>query len=400
MKSAGAIQEKGVKYTFRLESREDFQRQVVRGDNGNFRIEELDLLMPPAAGQLTNMESLFNKILIDLSAEQPTRKETNPDLYTAIETIVARLTKLLECEAFPITVSLDDMTGNSFIEPSPSDKGSKYGRQEYFRTREQNIELGLAEPIDETNGEDDQKDPLEGVNIVAGEVYELPAECPVCAQSCTVNMKQVNIPHFKEVIIMATVCDHCGYRTSDVKTGGEIPLKGKRITLKAQTKEDLSRDILKSETCTLHSPELGLEVQSGTLGGRFTTVEGLITQVRDQLRGQVFDTDDPTFAAGAETIKAGDSMATTEKAKWNEFFAKIEDALNNKFPFTIVLEDPLANSFVQLTDDDKDTQVVEEEYDRTEEEEEDLGLKDMNVEGYAEESDDVPPDNGAISNDT
>ena len=400
MKSAGAIQEKGVKYKFRLESREDFQRQVVRGDNGNFRIEELDLLMPPAAGQLTNMESLLNKILIDLSAEQPTRKETKPDLYTAIETIVARLTRLLEGEAFPITVSLDDMTGNSFIEPSPSDKGSKYGRQEYFRTREQNIELGLAEPVDETNGEDDQKDPLAGVNIVDGEVYELPAECPVCAQSCTVNMKQVNIPHFKEVIIMATVCDHCGYRTSDVKTGGEIPLKGKRITLQVHTKEDLSRDILKSETCTLRSHELGLEVQSGTLGGRFTTVEGLITQIRDQLRGQVFDTENSTFATDAETIKAGDSMATAEKAKWNEFFAKIEDALNLKFPFTIVLEDPLANSFVQLTDDDQDAQVVEEEYDRTEEEEEDLGLKDMNVEGYAEETDDVQPEDGATPNDT
>ena len=390
---------KGVKYTFRLESREDFQRQVVRGDTGNFRIEDLDLLMPPAAGQLTNMESLLNKILIDLSAEQPTRKGTNPDLYTAIETIVARLTKLLEGEAFPITVSLDDMTGNSFIEPSPSDKGSKYVRHEYFRTREQNVELGLAEPIDETNGEDDQTDPLEGVNIVDGEVYELPAECPACAQPCTVNMKKVNIPHFKEVIIMATVCDHCGYRTSDVKTGGEIPLKGKRTTLRVQTKEDLSRDILKSETCTLRSQELGLEVQSGTLGGRFTTVEGLLTQVRDQLRGQVFDTGDSTFGAVAETVKAGDSIAPTEKTKWDEFFAKIEDALNLKFPFTIVLEDPLASSFVQLTDDDKDSQVVEEEYDRTEEEEEELGLKDMKVEGYAEEDDHAKPNYGPLQTD-
>ena len=400
MKSAGAIQVKGVKYTFRLESREDFQRQVVRGDTGNFRIEDLDLLMPPAAGQLTNMESLLNKILIDLSAEQPTRQETNPDLYTAIETIIARLTKLLEGEAFPITVSLDDMTGNSFIEPSPSDKGSKYVRHEYFRTREQNVELGLVEPIDETNGEDDQTDPLEGVNIVDGEVYELPAECPACAQPCTVNMKKVNIPHFKEAIIMATVCDYCGYRTSDVKTGGEIPLRGKRTTLRVQTKEDLSRDILKSETCTLRSQELGLEVQSGTLGGRFTTVEGLLTQVRDQLRGQVFDTGDSTFAAVEETVKAGDSIAPTEKTKWDEFFAKIEDALNLKFPFTIMLEDPLANSFVQLTDDDKDSQVVEEEYDRTEEEEEELGLKDMKVEGYAEEDDPAEPDNAPTQTDT
>ncbi len=31
-------------------------------------------------------------------------------------------------------------------------------------------------------------------------------------------------------------------------------------------------------------PELDFEVQSGTLGGRFTTVEGLLAQVRDQLK--------------------------------------------------------------------------------------------------------------------
>lgn len=41
-------------------------------------------------------------------------------------------------------------------------------------------------------------------------------------------MKSVNIPHFKEVIIMSTVCDHCGYKSNEVKTGGEIPAKGKK----------------------------------------------------------------------------------------------------------------------------------------------------------------------------
>ena len=31
-------------------------------------------------------------------------------------------------------------------------------------------------------------------------------------------------------------------------------------------------------------PELDFEVQSGTLGGRFTTIEGILTQIKDQLK--------------------------------------------------------------------------------------------------------------------
>ena len=32
-------------------------------------------------------------------------------------------------------------------------------------------------------------------------------------------------------------------------------------------------------------PELDFELQSGTLGGRFTTVEGLLVNIKDQLCG-------------------------------------------------------------------------------------------------------------------
>jgi len=44
---------------------------------------------------------------------------------------------------------------------------------------------------------------------------------------------------------MSTNCDRCGYRDNEVKSGGAISEKGKRITLKVEDREDLSRDILK-----------------------------------------------------------------------------------------------------------------------------------------------------------
>ena len=44
---------------------------------------------------------------------------------------------------------------------------------------------------------------------------------------------------------MSTNCDACGYRDNEIKSGSAISEKGRRITLKVEDKEDLSRDILK-----------------------------------------------------------------------------------------------------------------------------------------------------------
>ena len=47
---------------------------------------------------------------------------------------------------------------------------------------------------------------------------------------------------------MSVNCDRCGYRDNEVKSGSAISPLGKRITLKVEDKEDLSRDILKVST--------------------------------------------------------------------------------------------------------------------------------------------------------
>jgi zinc finger protein len=142
-----------------------------------------------------------------------------------------------------------------------------------------------------------------------------------------------------------------------------------------QNKEDMSRDILKAESCAMSCPELNLSVEPGTLGGRFTTVEGLLTQVRDDLRSSIFDVGD-----------GGDSMDPTSKSKWNTFFDQLGSAIDGNEKFTVILEDPLASSYVQsFTAPEPDPQIKVEDYDRTEEEEEELGLKDMKTEGYEEE---------------
>lgn len=70
-----------------------------------------------------------------------------------------------------------------------------------------------------------------------------------------------DIPFFKEVVIMATHCDECGYKTNDVKSGGAIAPRGRRIILQLTDSEDMSRDVLKVRLLLI----CGLEEGEGVL---------------------------------------------------------------------------------------------------------------------------------------
>ncbi|KAJ5097971.1 zinc finger protein ZPR1 [Penicillium argentinense] len=377
IKAAGQIQEQGAKYTLQVENLEDMQRQVVRSDLSSFSVDTLGIESPKSEGQLTNVEGVIQRIHEGLSNDQPARKEQAPELHDALQPLIDSLKSYLDGTGFPFTISLDDPTGNSWIAPNTKDRGNKYRTKLYNRTHEQNEELGIA---GDSTAEAATEDPES--EIVDGREYCLPTECPGCAKPAELLIKKVTIPYFKEVYLWSNVCEHCGLRSSDVKTGGEVPELGKRITLVVKNEVDLSRDVLKSDTCAVHSDELEISIQAGTLGGRFTTLEGLLTEVRDSLRGHLFD-----IGGGG-----GDSLETSEKAKWDRFFDRLESAINGDFEkfggqFTITLADPLANSYVQdLCAPAADPQITTEDYKRTEEEEDDLGLKDMKTEGYEEDA--------------
>ncbi|KAI5252750.1 zf-ZPR1-domain-containing protein [Aureobasidium subglaciale] len=412
--SAGQIQERGSKYVFKVENSEDFQRSVVKGDGCSFRIEDIDLEIPHGRGQMTNIEGVLAGVKEDLAQHQEARMQQMPEAGAKVAEVIQALGEMLDGKRYPFTVSAEDPSGNSFIQPSPSDARHKYTRTEFDRTPEQNAFLGIGEeaaadgqdaPVDGQDapateirpeyraadglvGGGDSDAPrtvttnnVDDEDIRENEVYSFPASCPGCTRHCTTNMKMVNIPFFKQVVLMSTVCDHCGYRSNEVKTGGEVPVKGSRITLKVNTPEDLARDVLKSESAALFCPELQLRVEPGTQGGRFTTVEGLLTNFRKDLRAQAFGLEN---GDDEEEIRAAaDSMQSETKRTWAEFFETLGEAIEGKRPFTVVIEDPLASSYVQsYTAPAPDPQITVEEYERTQEEEEDLGLKDINTEDY------------------
>ena len=395
---AGEIQQLGAVYTL-IVGKEDLGRQVVKSDTCIVTVVDIGLEIPAGRGQLTNIEGILTMVSQDLAALQPEREKATPDVFEKIEETIESLNAMASGAQTSFTIIVDDPAGNSWIEPSPEDRSGKYTKRQYKRTPEANAALGLGDaseaapepeirPEYHAEGMVPAMPPTTSLNqdaedddIVEGKVYDFPTQCPGCTRECVTHMKMVNIPHFSEVVIMSTVCDACGYRTNEVKSGGGVPAKGRRITLKVRGVEDLKRDILKAENCALSCPELGLNVEPGTLGGRFTTVEGLLTQVRDDLRTQIFD-------AEGEGYERGDSLAAEEKLKWDEFFGNMTKALEGKLEFTCVLEDPLAASYVQsYTAPDPDEQMTVEEYERTEEEEEHLGLRDIKTEGYGENED-------------
>jgi len=377
VQSASEISETGVHCTCQIKNAKDLSRQVLKAETATAKIVELDFEIPAGAqrGVLTTIEGILTQAIDGLSLEQPVRKYTNEELYNKIQAVIDKLTAFRDAKE-PFTFTLDDPTGNSFLENlnAPAVDPQLEVRH-YVRSKEQNEALGIV-AAENPEVEKEQKD-KENMNIDVDEVMHFDASCPSCKGPCSTRMHLLNIPHFKEVVIMATTCDQCGYKSNEVKSGGAIAPKGKLITLKMTDVEDLSRDILKSETCALKIPEINLELTYGTLGGRFTTVEGLLDQIYDEL-----DTKTP--------FTKGDSVTEDRKHKFADFLSKLDEVKEMKREFTLILDDPLSNSYLQnLYAPDPDPNMTIEEYERTFQQNEDFGINDMVVENYNEKGEKI-----------
>ncbi|KIJ55559.1 hypothetical protein M422DRAFT_24125 [Sphaerobolus stellatus SS14] len=400
IQSAGLIREHGTAYTAKILTREDLDRQVVKSESSTIVIPEFELTIPAHRGQLTTVEGLLRDVVGDLTLGQPLRKVQDEAAYTKIQTMIDTFQEIIgdnddelqkkgerpEREEMKkedkiiktFTVQLDDPAGNSFIEFIGSMADPKWNLRTYTRTKAQNVELGLIAADDEPAENPEQPkmtvkevsvEPMALVDQMdAEEIFIFPGICSSCTRPINTLMKKVSIPYFKDILIMATNCEHCGYKDNEVKSGAAVSERGKKITLRVEDQEDLSRDILKSETCGLSIPEIDLVLQPGTLGGRFTTVEGILEQVYEELSEKVFSDSDSSDNA------------------FVKFLGKLKQVKAGEIPFTLILDDPMANSYLQsLYAPDPDPQMEVETYDRTWEQNEELGINDMVLEGYEED---------------
>ena len=108
---------------------------------------------------------------------------------------------------------------------------------------------------------------------------------------------------------------------------------------------------------------------SGAIQGKFTTVEGLLGDIKKTVLKNPFT--------------SGDAAIIRSKRLVDAFGVRIDKVIAGKLPVTLILDDPAGNSYIQnpLAPED-DPKLKSIKYERTEEQKEDLGLADMVTENY------------------
>ncbi|XP_050778139.1 zinc finger protein ZPR1 isoform X2 [Gopherus flavomarginatus] len=318
IQSVGRIQEQGVRYTLAVTVRQDMNREVVKTDCATARIPELDFEIPAFSqkGALTTIEGIIDRAVAGLEQDQPVRRAADKDVAGKIDEFIGKLKQLKEVDS-SFTFIIDDPSGNSFVEnPCAPQKDDALVVTRYRRTAQQDAMLGLE----------------------AEETDENPAD----------SMEDLR---------------------NEVKSGGAIEPLGTRITLRVTDPSDMTRDVLKSETCSVEIPELEFELGMGALGGKFTTVEGLLKDIRDLIVKNPFT--------------LGDSSTPRRVEKLQAFGRKVYQIMEGHMEAHFILDDPAGNSYLQnVYAPEEDPELKVEYYERTFAQNEDLGLNDMRTEGY------------------
>jgi len=246
---------KGVNYTVHLLHRTDLDRQLVKSSFATVTLPEYQLTIPPGRGQLTTVEGILRDTIRDLNIGQPVRRVMDQETATKIDGMLEKLRDLIgidegeeddagglgmddddvrkavkqrgdgEAEEIPFkpfTVSIDDPSGNSFLQFKGSHSDPQWNMRAYNRTFEQNVTLGLvARPDDmpeqetaggpmiaedhKMNRAEDFASRLAGVpvskredgTVVPEEVFSFPSTCSSCGHELETLMQQVNIPYFQ-----------------------------------------------------------------------------------------------------------------------------------------------------------------------------------------------------------
>lgn len=166
--------------------------------------------------------------------------------------------------------------------------------------------------------------------------------CPSCnRKTLRVNNTVISIPYFGEVLDFTILCSNCGYKRADI-----MPIEVKepsRYSLNVESACDVSIRIVKSSTCTIRIPELGIKVEPGPLSeGYISNVEGLLSRI-------------------SKVIFMGMKMGQDEeKVKGQELIDKIDKLIEGRETVCIILEDPLGYSAIASDKAIKETLSEEE----------------------------------------
>eukprot|EP00917_Polyrhabdina_sp_WS-2016_P002414 GHVP01005174.1.p1 GENE.GHVP01005174.1~~GHVP01005174.1.p1 ORF type:complete len:508 (+),score=61.33 GHVP01005174.1:936-2459(+) len=444
--STHSIKDTGIKYKCLIANSNDLKRFIIKYEKSTIYINEIDLEIVSQNSNISTIEGLLYEIYYNLynsinkynedrdkdkedrnryqivdsieedkdgvvSAEYRTNKAhidnkgntENDCTYKEDEAdkklkgIVDFLYNALHGEEC-LTISIDDPTGNSYIEELGS-SDPNLRKTIYYRSKEQNESLGLVIEKDDSDRLDvasNQSVNTTGsdtvnVNLISQDnvntnpispntpnpantnptdanqdedpVYRFQTECSSCSNENDTNMTILNIPYFQEIIIMATICDHCGYKSNEIKSNGPVSSHGSLYMLTINSHSDLTRDVITSETCSINIPSLDFKLEFGK--GRFTSIEGLLIDLKDSIMER-------------NPLYHGDSIDKKKRYIIESLIKKFDNIINGIDNCIIELNDPLSNSYISNPNaplDDKNLMITK--YERSYEQNDTLGLNDM-----------------------
>lgn len=154
--------------------------------------------------------------------------------------------------------------------------------------------------------------------------------CPACARELSISWTQQTIPYFGGMLLVSARCE-CGFGFSDVTL---LDSKGpSRHVLDVLGEEDLKTRVVRSSSCTIRIPELGVQVEPASHAEAFVSnVEGVLQRVEGVLR-----------AAERWSAEEGDER---KRERCRRLLNTIEDIRSGNRSMTLILEDPMGNSTI------------------------------------------------------
>lgn len=163
-------------------------------------------------------------------------------------------------------------------------------------------------------------------------VTEIPSLCMNCHEQGITRLLLTRIPHFRDIILMAFECPHCGLQNNEIQSAGAVAEKGLIQVCRIEDSKDMNRQLVKMEACAAKIPELDFEIPARSQPAMLTTVEGLLRRAVEALSADqpVRKIMDPELSERIEKTIEG-----------------IQELIDLKKPFHIELDDPSGNSYIE-----------------------------------------------------
>ena len=159
------------------------------------------------------------------------------------------------------------------------------------------------------------------------EINEMKINCPACGAENKAKsiMREIEIPHFGNVLETTIQCDDCGFKHSDIIA---LEQNDPAKYILPINKDTLSTRVVRAQSATVSIPEVGVKVEPGPKSeGYVTNVEGIITRFKDA------------------THKALNLFCEEESQRNAKItLEKIEGLIAGNSEATLIIEDPFGQS--------------------------------------------------------